>query len=51
MLIFDFAVNQTKTMDDGTVLLDGIEQDRFSVWIFRYDGELRLIKHSGISKP
>ena len=48
---FDFAVNQTKTMEDGTVLLDGLESDRFGIWIFRYeDKKLRLVVHNGITK-
>ena len=41
---FDFAVNQTQVLKGGTLLLDGIENDSFSTWIFRYDDdELKLI--------
>ena len=43
---FDFAVNQTQVLKGGTLLLDGIENDSFSTWIFRYDDdELKLIVH------
>ena len=38
-------------MEDGTVLLDGLESDRFGIWIFRYeDKKLRLVVHNGITK-
>ncbi len=47
-LPFDFAVNQTQTLSDGTVLLDGVESDRFRIWIFRYENnDFRLIIRSG----
>lgn len=44
---FDFAIDQTKILDDGTLLLDGIETDRFKVWIFQYSSNnlLQLIIH------
>lgn len=43
---FDFAVDQTQVLDDGTLLLDSIENDSFSIWIFQCDDKtLKLIVH------
>ncbi len=44
---FDFAINQTRVLEDGTLLLDFIEDDRYGLWIFRYEyGELKLVERA-----